>query len=99
MGMSWSQYNQQYARETQGAGAGGGAAPSDQPSTSGSPDSGPPSCSHSGCFPGQDLNKIIKPDIAPFAINHASPEQNDINNNFSTTNQYAQRFGIARAHF
>ena len=61
MGMSWSQYNQQYARETQGAGAGGGAAPSDQPSTSGSPDSGPPSCSHSGCFPGQDLNKIIKP--------------------------------------
>ena len=94
--MSWSQYNQQYARESESAGASGGAGAAAGSQAAPLPTN---SCNHSGCYPGQTLNKIIVPTIAPFALNHAAPEQNDIQNNFSTTQQYGQRFGLARAHF
>ena len=101
MGMSWSNYMTEYAREAQTAGASGGAggAQGSSGTSPTAPGAQMPSCTHQGCFPGQYLNKIIVPKMAPFAINTAAPEQNDINNNFSTTQQYGQRFGLARAHF
>lgn len=95
MGMSWSEYLTDYSREAQTAGAGGQG----QQTSGTAPGSSSDACDHVGCFPGQHLNKIIVPTVAPFAINKQAPEQGDINNNFSTTQQYSQRFGVARAHF
>ena len=95
MGMSWSEYLTDYSRESQTAGAGGQG----QQTSSTAPGSQTDTCTHMGCYPGQNLNKIIVPKVAPFAINTAAPEQNDIQQNFSTTQQYGQRFGLARAHF
>ncbi len=56
-----------------------------------------------------DPSRPTKPDVAPppappvfhkpkMYANYLAPEQNDIQNNFSTSNQYEARFGV-RQHF
>jgi hypothetical protein len=43
---------------------------------------------------------VSRPYIAPATAFSAPPQQTDIQNNFSTANQYQQRYGLAgRIHF
>lgn len=91
MGAGFAKYEDFYSRETQNAGARGGAAGGEgyQP-----PVKPPPA-------PTYDPPPAVRaPTIAPNPnLRLASPEQADIQDSFSTTNQYAQRYGIPQQHF
>jgi len=94
MGAAFAKYNQEIADETEAGGAdaaGGGM---------NNASSVPQATKHGVAPAPPPPPKVIVPNIAPTPqLRGLAPEQTDIQDSFSTTNQYAQRYGIAQQHF
>jgi hypothetical protein len=93
MGAAFAKYNQELAEETEAGGAAGSAMGMNAAGSI-------PQANERGVFNIPPPPKIIMPDIAPTpGLRGLAPEQTDIQDSFSTTNQYQQRYGIAQQHF
>ena len=96
MGAAFAKYNQEIANETEAGGAAGSEGGMNAPG------SVPQAIDHhlSDSNYSSAGTTVIVPNIAPMpGLRGLSPEQTDIQNSFSTTNQYQQRYGIAQQHF
>jgi len=94
MGSAFTKYNQEIANETEAGGAAGGAGGMNN-------EGSVPQATHHGVGPViPPPPKVIVPSIAATpGLRGLAPEQADIQDSFSTTNQYQQRYGIAQQHF
>lgn len=93
MGAAFAKYNQELANETEAGGADAAGGGMNNASSI-------PQARERGAVNIPPPPKVIVPNIAPTPqLRGLAPEQTDIQDSFSTTNQYAARYGIAQQHF
>jgi len=94
MGAALQKYNQEIANETEAGGADAAGGGMNNASSI-------PQVTHHGVAPVvPPPPQVVMPTIAPTpGLRGLAPEQADIQDSFSTTNQYQQRYGIAQQHF